>query len=35
MGIKPVGLESPEYFFDMFPVIFHVIRVDKDILQID
>jgi len=35
MGIKSVNLESLEYFLDMFPVIFHVIRVDKDIVQID
>jgi len=35
MGIKSVGPESSEYFLDMFPVIFHVIGVDKDIVQID
>jgi len=34
-GIKSMGPESSEYFLDTFPVIFHVIRVDKDIIQID
>jgi len=32
MSIKSVGLESSEYFLDVFPVIFHVIGVDKDIV---
>jgi len=34
-GIKSVSLELSEYFLDAFLVIFHVIRVDKDIIQID
>jgi len=33
--IKSVGPELLEYFLDVLPVIFHVIRVDKDIIQID
>ena len=35
MGIKSVSPESSEYFLDMLPVVFHVIGVDKDIVQID
>ena len=34
-GIKSMSLESSEYFLDVLLVIFHVIRVDKDIVQID
>jgi len=34
-GIKSMSLESSEYFLDVLPVIFHVIGVDKDIIQID
>jgi len=34
-GIKSMSPESSEYFLDVFPVIFHVVRVDKDIVQID
>jgi len=34
-GIKAVSPESLEYFLDVFPVIFYVIGVDKDIVQID
>ena len=34
-GIKSVGLKLLEYFLDVFPVIFDVIRVDKDIIQTD
>jgi len=34
-GVKSVGPELSEYFLDMLPVIFHIIRVDKDIVQID
>jgi len=34
-GIKSMSLESSEYFLDVFPVSFHVIGVDKDMVQID
>jgi len=34
-GIKSVSLELSKYFLDVFPVIFHVVGVDKDIVQID
>ena len=34
-GVKSVGPELLEYFLDMLVVIFHIIRVDKDIIQID
>ena len=33
--VKSVSPESLEYFLDVLPVIFHVIGVDKDIIQID
>ena len=35
MSLNSVSLEPLEYFLDVFPAIFHVIRVDKDIVQID
>jgi len=34
-GVKSVSPESSEYFLDVLLVIFHVIGVDKDIVQID
>ena len=34
-GVKSVSPELSEYFLDVLPVIFHVIGVDNDIVQID
>jgi len=34
-GINSMSPESSEYFLDVLLVIFCVIRVDKDIIQID
>ena len=34
-GGKSMDPESLEYFLDVFLVVFHVIRADKNIIQID